>query len=473
MKKRSKLQWVGLTLTSLGMALSGGSALAEVSVKTKGGLTVVNTDNSKYWFKIGGRLHVDQTFFSANSDEKKTDFPSSANIRRAWVSLNGGVGDCLAYLLNMDFRGYANRSVVFQDAYLAYKYRGFSTCSEERDAYSSVAIGQFGLPFGLENWGDTNDLMFLEPSLMTSTFSWIPEAGLYTTSANAAVASPAIAATTAAYYAVPQSAGVRGLGIYADLPLYDMFTVAASVTAPPANSFTTGNPKASDRMTVSARITFSPVHREGSAYHFGVATRQQSLNQFAGGANIADGILSTTPEAVGRTLNAGQSNTASLVNTGFMNTRNMKFWGLEAAGLWGPFIAQAEWNKAHVNRQAAQSVSFNGWHIQAGYMLTGESRHYDWRKGTFSAPKPCSPCGAWEVAARYSYVNLNDKDVFGGSEHNATLGLNWFYNRNVTVKANYVRARINPIGAVAGRIPAATPGVRRLDIFALRLQVAF
>ena len=466
MKKRSKLQWVGLTLTSLGMALSGGTALADVSVKTKGGLTVVNTSNSSYWFKVGGRLHIDQTFFSANSNEKRTDFPSSANIRRAWVSLNGGVGDCLAYLMNMDFRGYTNRSVYFQDAYLSYK--GFG-CN------SVVAVGQFGLPFGLENWGDTNDLMFLEPSLMTSTFSWIPEAGLYSTSANAAITLPATAGVTAPYYAVPQSAGVRGLGIYGDMPIADMFTIAAALTVPPANSVTTGNPKASDRMTLSARITFSPVHCDDNVYHFGVATRQQSFNKFAGGANIADGILSTTPEAVGRTLSGGYSSTASLVSTGFMNTRNMKFWGLEAAGLWGPFIAQAEWNSVHVGRQAADSVSFNGWHVQAGYMLTGESRRYDWKKGTFSSPKPCSPCGAWELAARYSYVNLTDKDVWGGSEHNATLGVNWFYNRNVTVKANYIRARINPIGTVAGVIPAEAtrPGVRRLDIFALRLQVAF
>lgn len=464
MKKRSKLQWVGLTLTSLGMALSGGTALADVSVKTRGGLTVVNTQNSTYWFKIGGRLHIDQTFFSADSDEKQTDFPSSANIRRAWVSLNGGVGDCLAYLMTMDFRGYTNRSVVFQDAYLS--YRGFG-CN------STVAIGQFGLPFGLENWGSTNDLMFLEPSLMTSTFSWIPEAGLYTNSAGAAVTLPATAGVSAPYYAVPQSAGIRGLGIYADMFFLDMFTVAASVTAPPANSFTTGNTKASDRMTVSARLTFSPVHCNDTAYHFGVATRQQSLNHFSGGSNIADGILSTTPEAVGRTLNAGQSSTASLVNTGFMNTRNMKFWGLEAAGLWGPFIAQAEWNNVHVGRQAAENVNFHGWHVQAGYMLTGESRHYDWKKGTFSSPRPCSPCGAWELALRYSYVNLNKKDVYGGSENNVTLGVNWFYNRNVTVKANYIRAKIHPTGTVAGVIPSATPNVRNLDIFALRLQVVF
>jgi phosphate-selective porin OprO/OprP len=272
---------------------------------------------------------------------------------------------------------------------------------------------------------------------------------------------------------VPQSAGVRGLGIYADMPFADMFTIAAAVTAPPANSFTTGNPKASDRMTVSARLTFSPVHCDGNAYHFGVATRQQSFNHVAGGANIADGILSTTPEAVGRTLNNGQSSTASLVNTGFMNTRNMKFWGLEAAGLWGPFIAQAEWNRVHVGRQADANVSFDGFHIQAGYMLTGEHRHYDWKKGTFSSPRPCSPCGAWELALRYSYVNLTDKNVYGGSEHNATLGVNWFYNRNVTVKANYIRAKIHPIGTIAGVIPSATPGVRNLDIFALRLQVAF
>jgi phosphate-selective porin OprO and OprP len=466
MKKRSKLQWVGLTLTSLGMALSGGTALASVEVKTGGGLTVVNKDCPMYWFKLGGRLHIDQTFFSGSANAKRGDFPSSANIRRGWVSLNGGVGNCLAYLMTMDFRGFERRSVIFQDAYLS--YRGFG-CD------STVAIGQFGLPFGLENWSDTNDLMFLEPSLMTSTFSWIPEPGLYATVTDTAITVPTTVGASAPYYAVPQSAGVRGLGLYGDLPFADMFTIAASITVPDANRATAGNPRASDRITVSARATFSPVHTEHMVYHLGVATRQQSYSHFQGGANIASGILSTTPEAMGRSISAGYSTTASLVNTGYMNTRNMKFWGVEAAALWGPFIAQAEWNTVHVGRQATTNVTFDGFHVQAAYMLTGESRRYDWKKGTFAGPcKPCNSCyGAWEVALRYSHVSLNDKDVYGGAENNTTLGVNWFFNKHVTVKANYVHARIAPIGATAGVKPASTPVKRTIDAFALRLQVAF
>lgn len=463
MKKRSKLQWVGLTLTSVGVALSSGAALANLHVSSKGGLTVLDPNDSTYWFKIGGRLHLDQTLFSGDADDKRSDYPSGANVRRAWVDFNGGVGDCLSYLLRLDMRGdTTSNSVMFQEAYLSYS--GFAQ-------NSSVAVGQFGLPFGLENWSSTNDLMFLEPSLMTSTFSWVPEPGLYTDSTDTAT-------TTTPYYGIPPSSGLRGLGLYGDIALCNMFTIAAAVTQPPSGSSTTLNTGRNDRWTWSARVTYSPVHTHDRVYHFGLSARSQSINHERGGAAIRDAILATTPEAVARTKSDGRSTTAYLVNTGFMRAKHAGFWGAELAGLWGPFTAQAEYNTARFTREDAAStpkgnVSFHGWHVQMGYMLTGESRRYDWESATFGSPKACAPCGAWELAARYSYVNLNDKQVYGGSQHNASLGINWFYNENVTLKANYIRAIIHPIGATAGTIPSALPAIRKLNIFAVRLQVAF
>lgn len=466
MKKRSALQWAGITLTGLGVALSGSTALANVHVKSHGGLTVIDPCDCTYWFKVGGRLHLDETIFSGDAEDKQTDYPSGGNIRRAILDFNGGVGNCWSYLLRLDFRGNTTRSVFIQDAYLS--YNGFP-------ADISIAFGQFQIPGGLENWGSTNDLMFLEPSLSTSTFFWIPDAGHYRTQGMVDISTtPAV--TAGPYYAIPKNRGISGFGFYFDWAFCDMFSLALSFTQPPSGSFTTFNPYASDRTTTAGRLTFSPVHHKHCAYHFGVSARSQGYKSILGGVNNREAILSTTPEAVGRTLNSGHSNTASLVNTGFMLAKRGDFYGLEAAGLWGPLTVMGEWNKAVIHRTATESgnVHFDGWYVQAGYVLTGESRCYNWETGTFGSPKPCSPCGAWEVALRYSFVDLNDRNVYGGSEHNASLGINWFYNDLVTFKANYVRARIHPIGGTtAGVIPHSVPVMRRLNIFALRFQVAF
>ena len=40
-------------------------------------------------------------------------------------------------------------------------------------------------------------------------------------------------------------------------------------------------------------------------------------------------------------------------------------------------------------------------------------------------------CGAWQVGARFSYLDINDKGIRGGQVCDWTLGLNWFLNPNM------------------------------------------
>jgi phosphate-selective porin OprO and OprP len=109
--------------------------------------------------------------------------------------------------------------------------------------------------------------------------------------------------------------------------------------------------------------------------------------------------------------------------------------------------------------------------------------------GAYSAIVPQRPFslaeggwGAWELAGRVSYVDLNDNftsglplagqpsAVAGGSQTAYTLGLNWYVNSNIRFMLNYVHADIdkNNLAAPVGAATGAT-----VDAIALRSQVAW
>ena len=73
---------------------------------------------------------------------------------------------------------------------------------------------------------------------------------------------------------------------------------------------------------------------------------------------------------------------------------------------------QAEIDASHLG-----DPTFDGYYVQAGYFLTGEHRPYVFGRGGFGRVKPKSIFGkddgrgAWEIAARYSTLDLTDGAV--------------------------------------------------------------
>jgi phosphate-selective porin OprO/OprP len=103
-------------------------------------------------------------------------------------------------------------------------------------------------------------------------------------------------------------------------------------------------------------------------------------------------------------------------------------------------------------------VFFHGFHIDCGWFLTGEHRKYDSANGVLGAVKVDRPwihCpsqhdrphgwGAWELTARYAYLDFIDNDTPPGpSGQNVgirlpqtTLGVNWYLNDNIRLMFNY------------------------------------
>jgi phosphate-selective porin OprO/OprP len=135
--------------------------------------------------------------------------------------------------------------------------------------------------------------------------------------------------------------------------------------------------------------------------------------------------------------------------------------GAEALLLMGRFCVNGEYMFMNVSAPTQGDPKYWGAYVEASYFLTGDCRAYDLTNKVWARQKPCHPfyCGdccskgfgSWEVAARFSTVNLNDGDIAvqGGKEWDATVGLNWYINNNVKVMFNYVHADIKdrPTGA--------------------------
>jgi phosphate-selective porin OprO/OprP len=133
----------------------------------------------------------------------------------------------------------------------------------------------------------------------------------------------------------------------------------------------------------------------------------------------------------------------------------MLLLGAEAAFVYGPFSVQAEYVLCDVDAPTQGDPVYSGWYAQASWFLTGECRTYERGRARFGMVRPCRPffcedcgsmgSGAWEIAARFSTVDLNDGDVAvrGGEEWNATVGVTWYVNNNVRVMLNYVHAEID------------------------------
>jgi phosphate-selective porin OprO and OprP len=78
-------------------------------------------------------------------------------------------------------------------------------------------------------------------------------------------------------------------------------------------------------------------------------------------------------------------------------------------------------------------------------VLTGEQRKYNPVTGSYGGINPKDPVewgtpgwGAWEVAARYSQITLNDLNVLGGELRNTTVGANWYVNSNIRFEISLI-----------------------------------
>lgn len=112
---------------------------------------------------------------------------------------------------------------------------------------------------------------------------------------------------------------------------------------------------------------------------------------------------------------------------------------LNVEGLWssGPLLVSSDLARAWVDAADSGNPRFWGVSIAVSYTLTGEHRPYDRTVGYARRIQPRDRWGAWEIAARYSHVDIADRLVDGGVFDRETLGLNWWATRRWKVGFDY------------------------------------
>jgi phosphate-selective porin OprO and OprP len=175
--------------------------------------------------------------------------------------------------------------------------------------------------------------------------------------------------------------------------------------------------------------------------------------------------------------------TTRMVDTGTLAADSTGVFGTELAYVHGPFSAQAEWAMCYLNNVVAgtsrSTRSFNGGYVLVSYFLTGETRAYDKEFGTFARhyvtpftnfwwKEGTMGLGAWEVAVRYSYLNLDNGPIQGGVMDGFTAGINWYLNTNMKIQFEYVHNQRWDKGTAGG---GTVPGV--VDAFGTRVQISF
>jgi phosphate-selective porin OprO/OprP len=192
-------------------------------------------------------------------------------------------------------------------------------------------------------------------------------------------------------------------------------------------------------------------------------------------------------------ISVPNANSNRMVDTGPIAATDDWLLGLEALWINGPFSVQAEygWNflinaygvspgnppppfSLHPPIVPAQSYTFQGGYLQLAYTLTGENRAYDKRNGALARDYfkngPYTNFwltrdedggfnwgwGAWEVASRWTYVNLNDGSgttmIRGGEMQGIGIILNWYMHRNMKMQFQFSEDyRYNlPKGSIPG-----------------------
>src|SRR3990167_10293055 len=184
-------------------------------------------------------------------------------------------------------------------------------------------------------------------------------------------------------------------------------------------------------VAVNGRVTYMPVRGHNYFLMLGLGDYvRQAINDDSAQFNAYPELLS----------NGG--NHRFLVDTGVIN--QVKYYNVATAELLqavGSFSMEGEYYLTDVNRNGLAELQFQGGFLSLDYFLTGETHIFDQYEGRYlGISKILHSYGAWEIATRFSYLDLDRQNILGGKEQDYTVALNWYPIQRVKLALNYIHA---------------------------------
>ena len=388
-------------------------------IDTNGKLKIESPDGDFEWQPIG-RVMVDYDWIHSDDADNGTGgkLGSGAEFRRTRLGMEGKMYQHWIWKLEFDF---ANAEVAMKDAYIGYQ-----------DGDKWLKFGQQYIPFGFATMSSSKYMLFTERPLGSDT-----------------VLVPSRQIGISGFYVGQDARWTLHAGIYAG-PDGENPNDCLSINFSGGN-----NDECDEQFSVAARGTFLPY--------------MQDKNHLV---NIGGAVWYMNPQD--STLRVRQRSYFHIVDDRFVDANfgangvggNQGFaaddvlaFNAEALAVYGPFSLGGEytyWDVGTDNRAATTGptpdINFNTYYVEASYFLTGESMNYNPKKAQYDKVTPKGivgkgGIGAWQVAARYDTIDLNDQDIFqgtgtrqlGGEMRALGLGLNWYVNANMRFMADFYK----------------------------------
>lgn len=381
-----------------------------------------------------------------------SDLSSGGNFRRARIGIDGTVFHDWNFALWYEMGGSGVEAAQLNQAYIEYAgWKPWETAAPLR-----FRIGAWATPVNLEDATSNTEGLFLER--------------------------PAIAELERS---ISGGDGRTGVGVFANGDRWYWSSVLTGAVV--------GNSSEFDEQTgYLLRAAFLPLRGTTYGVHVGA--------NVTGVLDVADTDATVLDQQRVRLRERPELRVdgARFVDTGNINADGVTTYGVELGGFWKNLYASGEYIAIDVDRHGLGSdPSFSGWYVQGAWTLTGEARRWNSANGGFQGVRPANAFdprnghwGAWEIAARYSDLDLNyhegvqgagpivNDSVRGGDQRITTLGLNWYPNNTVRFLLDYQWVEIDRFDPEDSSIPTAVPGLgaqigQDFQAISLRTQVAF